>query len=174
MKTNRYQDQTRLTLKAIKYFAAMSEETCCYKAKLYFDGKLAGEVSNRGNGGCDDYWPAKNAGLINQHLQEYINALDVSTFNSGEASLQVMPDLEMICAHLLAAHLIEKDYKRAIKNRVLFVENGELRQTKVNISPAVLASWANNLAERDGVTHVFNRAANPEDMAIFNKLAVQS
>ena len=170
-----YKNQTRITLKAVKYYAGLSEETNAYSAKVYFDGQLVGTASNRGNGGCDDYWPAEKSGAKNQAMQEFINALpviDVDT--SGGSCSQLMPDLDMVCGHLLAQHLIEKDYRRAIKNRVLFVESGELRQTRVNISPTVLASWAGQLAKRDGVTHVFSRTSNPEDLAQFARLAVQS
>jgi hypothetical protein len=46
----------KLELKNIKHTAWASEETHCYQASLYVDGKPVAIVSNDGHGGCDrDY-----------------------------------------------------------------------------------------------------------------------
>ncbi len=45
----------KIELKAIRYFSSMSEETNCYEAGLYVDGRKIGRVSNRGTGGGDDF-----------------------------------------------------------------------------------------------------------------------
>ena len=46
----------KLELKNIKHTAWASEETHCYQASLYVDGKPLAIVSNDGHGGCDrDY-----------------------------------------------------------------------------------------------------------------------
>tara|TARA_R100000315_G_C5222570_1_gene134192 strand:+ start:860 stop:1402 length:543 start_codon:yes stop_codon:yes gene_type:complete len=45
----------KIELKNIKHFESLSEETCCFNANLYVDGKKVGKVSNRGTGGCHDY-----------------------------------------------------------------------------------------------------------------------
>ncbi len=37
----------------------MSEETPCFSADLYENGKLVAHVKNSGNGGCNDYYPAE-------------------------------------------------------------------------------------------------------------------
>jgi hypothetical protein len=43
----------RLTVKNYKRVEWMSEETDCYKASLYLDGKRIGTAENEGRGGCD-------------------------------------------------------------------------------------------------------------------------
>jgi hypothetical protein len=43
----------KLELKNIKYFASGSQETPCYTATVYVDGKKAIYVDNDGHGGCD-------------------------------------------------------------------------------------------------------------------------
>ena len=48
-----------ITLKKVKLNTAMSEETLCFSADIYEDGKLVAHVSNRGHGGCNDVHPAK-------------------------------------------------------------------------------------------------------------------
>lgn len=45
----------KILLKNIKHYESMSEETYCFEANLYVDGKKIGRVSNRGQGGCHDY-----------------------------------------------------------------------------------------------------------------------
>ena len=45
----------KLELKNIKYFASGSQETPCYTATVYVDGKKAIYVSNNGHGGCDKH-----------------------------------------------------------------------------------------------------------------------
>ena len=44
-----------IELKNVKHYESMSEETYCFEASLYVDGKRVGAVSNRGTGGCHDY-----------------------------------------------------------------------------------------------------------------------
>ena len=46
----------KLELKNIKHTAWASEETHCYQASLYVDGKPVAIVSNAGHGGSDDYY----------------------------------------------------------------------------------------------------------------------
>jgi hypothetical protein len=46
-----------IELKNLKTLASLSEETHCYTAKIYIDGKPAFDASNHGHGGCDDYRP---------------------------------------------------------------------------------------------------------------------
>ena len=43
-----------LTLKSIKINSQLSEETTCFSATIYIDGKKAGLASNRGQGGPND------------------------------------------------------------------------------------------------------------------------
>lgn len=49
----------KLELKNIKYFASGSQETPCYTATLYIDGKKAVYVDNNGHGGCDRHHVVK-------------------------------------------------------------------------------------------------------------------
>ena len=50
----------KLELKNIKHTAWASEETHCYQASLYVDGKPIAIVSNDGHGGCDRDYPHGN------------------------------------------------------------------------------------------------------------------
>ena len=45
----------KVEVKNVKINNVMSEETLCFSASVYIDGKRAGEVCNRGHGGCNNY-----------------------------------------------------------------------------------------------------------------------
>lgn len=46
-----------ISLKNIKHAAFASQETDCFEASVYIDGKRAGYVSNDGHGGSNNYFP---------------------------------------------------------------------------------------------------------------------
>ena len=48
-----------MTLKKVKVMESLSEETICFSADLYENGKLMAHVSNRGQGGPNEVRPAK-------------------------------------------------------------------------------------------------------------------
>lgn len=45
----------KLELKNVKFYESMSEETNCFKADLFINGKKIAYVKNDGRGGCTDY-----------------------------------------------------------------------------------------------------------------------
>ena len=69
----------KLELKAIKHTVWASEETHCYQASLYVDGKPVAIVSNDGHGGCDrDYSHPKFKGDYRAQMKavdEYFKTL---------------------------------------------------------------------------------------------------
>jgi len=44
-----------LTLKNVKELKELSQETVCFSASIYWNGKRVAEVSNRGHGGPNEY-----------------------------------------------------------------------------------------------------------------------
>lgn len=65
-------EKMKIELKNFKSYESMSEETLCFQASLYFDGKKVGTVENRGQGG--DTWP-RISGEDRKRLDEYIATL---------------------------------------------------------------------------------------------------
>lgn len=59
-------NQTRVTLKRLTVAQRLSEETLCYSADLYLDGRKAATVSNHGQGGQTEIRPC---GEHNQNLR---------------------------------------------------------------------------------------------------------
>lgn len=109
-----------IELKNIQYAAFASEETACYSASLYVDGKKIGTVSNDGHGGPDRFHGDQAAyEKANQWLAE--NHSPVDLFH-GQPMLM---DMEMHCARLLDEHLMAKELKRAMRSKVLFYRPDE-------------------------------------------------
>ena len=48
-------NEIKVELKAIKFHEDMSEETNCFSANIYLNGKKVGSVKNQGHGGCNFY-----------------------------------------------------------------------------------------------------------------------
>lgn len=107
----------KIELKSIKYAAFASQETSCYSANLYVDGKKIGTVANEGHGGCDSFhgdWESF------KKADEWCKANLPKWASYGETKLTNETDLEMHCGNLLETFLVTRDYKRAIKTKVLF------------------------------------------------------
>lgn len=71
-----------LTLKNLKFFEAGSEETPCFTADLYDNGKLVGHVSNDGHGGCNRIYFAK--GLKGSDVIQYDMDVDAYIMELAE------------------------------------------------------------------------------------------
>ena len=104
----------KLELKNIKYFASMSEETPCYSADVFINGKKAIHVSNHGHGACDDIYAYPSFGLTQNGLKEFEQYL---------AKLQD-DDFEPIdswCHDRLYEYLDQKKIKRDMKTKFICI-----------------------------------------------------
>tara|TARA_R100000008_G_scaffold18544_2_gene9384 strand:- start:1113 stop:1616 length:504 start_codon:yes stop_codon:yes gene_type:complete len=83
-----------IEVKNVKFVEAFSEETFCFTASIWVDGKKVGEASNRGHGGqtdliYNDGYPHKSA--THKAIKEYCETLppmqsdmEVITLEDGE------------------------------------------------------------------------------------------
>lgn len=111
-----------IELRGIKHSAFASQETFCYEAKLYVDGKLLAIVSNDGHGGCDNCRPVKGRTYDEiRRIEEQIKDLPKRRFPAEWGGGEYSPSLETICADLVTEWLHEKDFKRAMQ-RVSYVK----------------------------------------------------
>lgn len=111
----------KIELRNIKHAAFASEETHCYQATLYVDDQRWGTVSNEGRGGPDRFegingygWP--DIVELDQRIGE---TFEPYSFGDGAPLKQ---DLEMVCADLVNQWLRDKEFEKAMKNKVLFTK----------------------------------------------------
>ena len=113
-----------LEMKNIKHFASGSEETYCYTATVYLDGKPFSLVSNDGHGGCDrDYSHDKFKGdyretmkKVDDYFKSLPNTDPCKYFPEG-----LEQSFERWCSEQVTSFLYKKDLKRALKkNKVVY------------------------------------------------------
>lgn len=133
-----------ITLKNIKHMESLSEETNCYSAALYVDGKKWGTVSNHGHGGCDDVHldAAYTYGMLSS-LEAQIKETYPSEDYQG---LIIEPSLETICGDLIEEFLTIKDAKKTVSGKVTFTKDGDVK--------AVYSIKANAKTKQAAIEHV--------------------
>lgn len=116
----------KLELKGIKHSEFASEETNCYTATLYVDGKRFATVGNEGHGGCDfvrkldismtgEQFRTKLA-AVNKWLAENNPPVELS----GGSTLSY--DLELWCDNELEIFLVARKVTRLVKSKIVCVD----------------------------------------------------
>ena len=103
----------KLELKNIKYFASGSQETPCYTATLYIDGKKAVYVDNDGHGACDRH-----------HAIEPFTWKDVEKVKSylAKQSGDSFEPLDTWCQDKMYDHVEQKKLKRDMNTKYICVD----------------------------------------------------
>lgn len=106
-----------IELKSVKCAAFASQETNCYSASLWVEGKKIGTVSNEGHGGCDSFhgdWDAYRA------ADKWCKA-NLPKWTLGGCSDEPHDtDLELHCGSLFQTWIYTRDLKRGLKTKVIF------------------------------------------------------
>ena len=102
----------KLELKNIKYIASMHEETPCYKADIFINGKKAIRVSNHGHGACDDHYPLDPFTYEDvKNLEKYLAKLQDDDFEP----------IDSWCHDRLYEYLDQKKIKRDMKTKFICI-----------------------------------------------------
>ena len=115
----------KLELKNIKHTSWASEETHCYQASLYVDGKPVAIVSNDGHGGADRYYDhpkfkgGKSAWCDKmQEVHEYFKSLPNTPSEWSPEGMEQC--LEFWCADQVNDWLSARELKSKLKKEFLF------------------------------------------------------
>ena len=130
----------KVEIKNLKYAEWASQETNCFDASVYIDGKRVGTVRNDGSGGPNFYHPHS----VEQTLQKYAATLPPTVViydnGNGEERGEMPLVADDIIHELLMEHLYQGDLKRNFKSYILFVRDNKVMSTK-KLTPAQLISW---------------------------------
>jgi len=157
-----------LEMKAIKFSEWASEETYCYQANVYLDGKPLAMVSNDGHGGCDrEYSHNKFKGDYRATMKK-VNDYFKSLPNTDVGKYKNVPEgfeqtFERWCHDQVCTYLYRRDMKKALKkNKVVKRKNDEgkmsLYDYGINVlSDAIKHRWPeaiilNDLPEDEALT----------------------
>lgn len=110
----------KIELKNIKTNMALSEETICFSANLYKDGKKVGQVVNRGHGGSHEYSFGYD---VERPMNDWCKAnlpKWKSDFGSGE---EWDTDLEIYISELVNDFNVNKHMKSLLRRRVVIIDD---------------------------------------------------
>ena len=110
----------KITLKNIKYAAFASEETNCFEASVYIDGKRQGVVTNGGKGGCNFYHP-RSLGVM---LEVYAETLPPIETQWGA----INSSADLLIDGLIEKHLQAKERARLCKGKTVVRFEGQTYQ----------------------------------------------
>lgn len=125
-----------IELKAIKINKDFSEETLCYKAKLYVDGKFFAHIENEGRGGGDSQFPTdpytyEDLKKLDEKCKKYLPKWEYSLDAKLDGDTKKCDtDLEHWCWITLDKYQIYKEYQRDVKSKVLIVDPKEPKKIR--------------------------------------------
>lgn len=169
----------KIELKRLTTNARLSEETHCFAADLWVDGKKIGEVSNEGHGGCDRFhgdqraYDAANAwckaNLPRWSMRDVLEpAMAQQLEDAGNRPETHETDLEMHIAELVNQAVALKAMRRALGRKVLFTKVG--KGGVWEISPPngkTVAEAAQKIATLEGTAKVLNLLPEDEALALY-------
>lgn len=156
----------KVELKAIKYFAAGSQETPCFVANIYVDGKKRGTVENEGYGGPHNIQPY----ALQQEIDAWVKATRAPEVVYGQ---ELQPTAEWLISELLEDHLLRKELQALLRKRIVYVgADGKLYQTKALPKEALQRAVARpQVLEGLEAQTVLNLLPFDEALALFKQLA---
>ena len=110
-----------LTLKNVHVSKLMSEETLCFDASVYADGKRAGTVCNRGCGGPNEYhWTDEALGAAIEEWAENEVILAEDPTDPEKMMLVTFEKLDWKIGEVFDAYEERQWLKRQCRGKVLF------------------------------------------------------
>jgi hypothetical protein len=113
----------KLELRRVSYNARLSQETSAYAADIWVDGVKRGSVENDGRGGANLVRP----GSLADEIRAYCKTLPPVEYDFGPLPMSE----DILFGRLLDAWLAERDLKKLLKKKMLFVRDQKLYQAGV-------------------------------------------
>ena len=150
----------RFEIKALKVAEFASEETTCYQAKIYVDGKAAVLASNDGHGGCDRYEPIKFDDASKARFADAMVLLEQACEGRTWDGFDGDPidyNVEMLVGDMITEAQATKDVKAQLRRRAVFTKPDAEGVWQVNI-PKVQDkdAWVQSFAARHPEYKVLN------------------
>jgi hypothetical protein len=108
----------KIELKNIKHAVFASEETLCFEATVYIDGKRTGTVQNDGKGGANRYHPYE----LQEKLAAHAATLPDVVFHGRSIAL----DADIFVDELLSILMSKKALMRLMAKNIVFRRDGKI------------------------------------------------
>lgn len=169
----------KVELKSFKHMASLSEETLCFSARLYVNGKAVADCSNRGHGGMTDVYPLKPEfrSLLEDVVAHYQNTVPKQTIEVGGKTEELDWSLDFIVDVLAGDAEATADLKRRLRNKTLFTDK-DGRVFAINApfdadgsKKGLTADRLAQIGQRDGfvVDKILNALPLPDALKIFRE-----
>lgn len=166
----------KLELRNIKHTEFASEETNCFEAALWVDDEPLAVLSNDGRGGADMVHKHPKAKVANrQEFDQRIAAVNAHLIRSNpdyEAFGHKMDyDLELWTGDQITAWLTEKDLKKGLKSRVLFVapDKDGIREVRFKGVRQITEQHITHVEKKYPTARILNRLPFAEALALYRK-----
>src|SRR3974390_1515169 len=114
-----------IELKNVKFAAFASQETNCFTASVYIDGKKEGTVSNEGHGGSNFYHPY----TLGKKLDDYAKTLAPILSKYFPEGLEQCADI--VIGDAFESYMRRRDLERLLKGQVVTLQDGKLYGQKL-------------------------------------------
>lgn len=117
----------KIELRRVSHSPRLSHETEAFAADVYVNGAKRGTVENEGQGGPNNIHPH----TLWAEIEAY-----AKTLPPDEAYGMTLPiTADYLISKILSDHLIEKDLKKLLKRRTVFVAGGKMYEMKLPHRP---------------------------------------
>lgn len=105
----------KIELKNVKVNEAFSEETTCFIADVFINGKKVAHAKNDGRGGCTDYYPYEGKRELLKQAELFCKELPKKPIDFGDKIVEFNQSLESVIDDLLFEKEKAKEQKKIDK-----------------------------------------------------------
>lgn len=165
---------SKLEVRNVKVIASLSEETTCFTASVYWEGRKIGTASNRGRGGSTDVYIADADKRT--EVAAWAKANPIESDFGGESF--TFDSIEDHVDELVTQWQNTDDLKKLTRKKVLFVDGGKLlavnpRSPASVPLPLALAGAIKVVKEKYREAQVLNELPEKEAVALYVKYGVR-
>lgn len=124
-----------IEIKNVKHSEFASQETHCFQATLYIDGKRFANVSNDGHGGCDDVYPLNTTRREDiPSWRKRLQVIEAELAKEIVSEYKLENSLELVVGNLVNKWLQDKEIKTILR-RISYIKDGGLYQQPARVKP---------------------------------------
>lgn len=165
----------KIEIKNLKHSEFASDETDCFEATVYINGKRAFLARNQGFGGCNDYHPLKaTAGEQNNvwnqvtEVNDYLKTLPpvITDLKNDDGTFwEYQKDLDSVISDLVNDELSAKQLKKIMRKITVLTDEGSICTYPAKYKPTTEAF--EQIERHKGIKVVLNRLPFDEALKIF-------
>lgn len=137
----------KFEIKKLSIQTRLSQETLCFSADIWVDGKNIGEVTNQGHGGCNNYY-----------WHDAVKGKELEDFAKTTVTKYNFDQLDILVDEVISKMQADKEIKRWCKTKTVFTLlgdiEGEFRTVKNVFTPEVKAWLVNKYGDK--IAKIYN------------------